>query len=103
MAKSTAMGAMLRKNKNGLSKKPKLEVSVYKTHGDDMLGSMDDTKYLKQDLKRQKESVREYEEILEKWVPEDVAAMAKKNVEQKLAEAKLSVTETRSRIKVRRK
>ena len=102
MAKSTAMGAMLRKYKGGLKKKPSLEVSVYKSHGD-MAESVDDTKYLKEDLKRQKKNVLEYQEIIEKWVPEDVAAMAKKKVEAQLDDAKLRVTETRARIKMRSK
>ena len=100
MAKYGAIGGLLR-NKNMLKKKPTLEVSVYKSHGGEAVESMDDTKYLKQDLKRQKKSVLEFEEILEKWVPEDIAAMARKEVEKKLAESKLRITETRARIKLR--
>ena len=102
MAKYGAIGGLLR-NKNMLKKKPTLEVSVYKSHGGEAVESMDDTKYLKQDLKRQKKSVLEFEEILEKWVPEDIAALAKKKVEEQLGNAKIRVAETRARIKMRRK
>ena len=101
MSKYGEMGAMLRKNKKGL-KKPSLDISVYKSHGEPM-ESIDDTKYLREDLKRHKKDVLEYGEILEKWVPEDVAAQAKKQVDQKLSEAKLRITETRARIKMRSK
>ena len=100
MAKMTGIGEMLRKNK-GL-KKSKLEVSVYKSSGAVTAPTMDmDVKYLKEDLKRKKKSVLEYEEILEKQVPEDIAAMAKKEVEQKLAESKLRVNDVRARIRLR--
>ncbi len=99
MAKTTGIGEMLRKNK-GL-KKPSIEVSVYKPHSGDSPISMDDTKYLKKDLQREKKSVLEFEEILEKWVPEDIAAMARKEVEQKLAESKLRIKDVRARIKLR--
>ena len=99
MVKYGEIGALLKGKK---LKKPSLEVSVYKSHGEPM-ESMDDTKYLKEDLKRQKKDVLEYEELIEKWVPEDIAAMAKKKVEAQLADAKLRVSETRARIKMRSK
>jgi hypothetical protein len=63
--------------------------------------AVDDNKYLKEDLKRERARITKYQSVLDTWVPEDVAAKAKKEVEQKLAECKIRVRELRARIKVR--
>lgn len=83
-------------------KSPELEVSVYLPHKNEGVEPMhDDSKYLKEDLKREVKRAAEYDKILETWVPEDVAAQAKKEVEKKLAECKIRVRELKARIKVR--
>jgi hypothetical protein len=92
---------LLKHRKRGRLKKPKFEVSVYVPARDEA-NSIDDTKYLKEDLKREVERAMKYEKILKNWVPEDVAAKAKAEVEQKLAESKLRVRELKGRIKVRK-
>jgi hypothetical protein len=60
-------------------------------------------KYLKKDLEREVERAMKYAKILDNWVPEDVAAKAKAEVERQLAESKLRVRELKGRIKVRSK
>ena len=94
---------MGRRKKGGLQKK--MDVSVYVSSKDDAVGADPDenTKWMKEDLARDVQKVKDYKEILETWVPEEVAARAKADVELQLAECKLRVQETRGRIKLRSK
>lgn len=102
MSKYDMTDTLMRHRKKGrLKKPPKIEVSVYVPSRDEPLKPMDDNKYLKEDLKREVERTMKYEKVLNNWVPEDVAAMAKKEVERKLAECKIRVRELKARIKVR--
>ena len=105
MAKRNPMiGDMLvsHSRKGGLMK---ADIDVYvrtKRKGDAELG-YDETKYLKEDLKREKEQLKGYKAILDNWVPEDVAAKAEADVKQKMAECKLRVQELSARLKLRSK
>ena len=101
--RETGVTQMLMGNRKGKKlQKPDFEVSVYApVRGDVSIDN--DNKWLKKDLQRENESVAKYEKILETRVPEEVAAKAKEQVEQKLAECKLRARELKGRLKLRSK
>jgi DNA integrity scanning protein DisA with diadenylate cyclase activity len=102
MPKYSMTETLMRHRKKGRLKKPRVEVSVYVKDRDDIVGvPYDENKYLKKDLVREVERVAKYEKVLKHWVPEDIAAKAKEEVEKKLAESKIQVRELKARIKVR--
>ncbi len=87
----------------GKGMKKGVDVSVHLKSDGYVTVPYDEAKYLKKDLKHQKEKVLQYQKVLDEWVPEDIAAMAKEKLEKELAEAKLTVRETRARLKLRGK
>ena len=90
------------RNQGKLAKAPKFDMHVYVPSKDEpRFSEEDETKYLKKDLKRETEKISKYEKILRAWVPEDVAAKAKKEVERQLAECRIRVSELKAKIKVR--
>jgi rubrerythrin len=81
--------------------KPKLQVSAYVSHhDDDMAEPSHESKWLKQDLKREQRTLKGYRKVLSEWDNDAVAAKAKLDVEKKLAESRLRVKDYRARIKL---
>jgi hypothetical protein len=101
MAYKMTDALMRHRRRGGLKKSPNVEVSVYVPSSDEPKLAVDDKKWLKKDIQRAVEKVARYEKVLHNWVPEDIAAKAKKEVEQKLAEQKLHVREMKARLKIR--
>lgn len=104
MAKVNPVGDMLMSHaKGGGLVRADIDVFVRTKMKGDNEPEMDDTKWLKEDLKREKAQLKGYRAILDNWVPEDVAAKAEADVKQKIAECKLRVQELSARLKLRSK
>jgi len=104
MPRGTAVtGLLMGNSKKGKLKKPSLSVNVYSHAPGDGMNAPDESKWMKEDLKRERDQIKRYEQILETWVPEEVAAQAKADVEMKLSECKLRVKDIRARMKLRAK
>jgi hypothetical protein len=58
-----------------------------------------ETKYLKEDLKRCKEECAQIEKVLSEWVPEDVAARAEKSLRAELKRKHSRMVEMRASLK----
>jgi hypothetical protein len=106
MAGSVTRMLMNKRRKGGLQKAV-VDVDVYvrtpPMKGEAQPMDVDDTKWLKEDLKAEKDRLKMYGKVLDNWVPEDVAAKAKADVESKMAECKLRIQELKGRINLRSK
>jgi hypothetical protein len=89
--------AMMRSS--GKLSKPSLQVNAYVNVGGQH--EPDVTQYDKEELKRTKAEVAGIEQALENWVPEDVAARAKRSLEIDLRSKKARVEELKARISAR--
>ena len=82
---------------------PKVDVRVYVPSGGEPVAASYDSKFDRDELKREQGRVVKYQKLLDNWVPEDVAEAAKKKVERQMAECKLHIQELKGRIKLRSK
>jgi len=80
-----------------------MEVSVYVPHRGEVAMAADDMKWIKRDLKDEEKRLKDYQSILDNWVPEDVAARAKADVEKRKKECGLRIAELKGRLKLHKK
>jgi hypothetical protein len=80
-----------------MAKKPKIDVSVHVPLRDEP--TIDEKRFIRQDLTRMREKAKRYQSVLDTWVPEDVAAKAKKSVEERLDDCKMRIRELNTRLK----
>ena len=92
------MAKMLDKVK---ARTPKLQVHAYMSEGDEV-EPIDDSRFLKEDLARCNRTIKAIEKELETWVPEDVAAKVKKQLEANLEREKGRVAELKAQLKARK-
>ena len=81
---------------------PKLQVHAYMAEENEVPDSFDDTRFLKDDLARCNRTIKAIEKELETWVPEDVAAKVKKQLEANLEREKGRVAELKAQLKARK-
>ncbi len=78
---------------------PQLQVSAFITTGDEP--AFDDTAYLKEDLKRCDAKINKIKSVLDNWIPEDIAAQAKKSLEADLENEKAQRASIKAQLKAR--
>jgi hypothetical protein len=82
---------------NGRLSKPSLQIHAYV--GNDVPQEVgEDTKWLKQDLKRCKQECAEIKKALDNWVPEDVADRAEKSLRKELKRKEARMAELSARL-----
>ena len=98
MAKKNVGGIASMLNKSGV--KPKMVVHAYMSQGDEPV-EVDDSQYLKDDMDRSTKTIDAIEKQLETWVPEDIAAKVKKQLEAELDRERIRVAELKAQLKIR--
>ena len=90
-------GHLVGMGSTGKLSKPSLQISAY-------VGSEtpqevgEDTKWLKQDLKRCKDECAAIQKALDNWVPEDVAERAEKSLRKELKRQEARMAEIKARL-----
>lgn len=80
--------------------KPKLQVSAYVSpYGAvEAMSPMEDTKYLKRELKMVKEEIAATKKALDNWIPEDVAERAERALRKDLKSKEARLAELSARL-----
>jgi hypothetical protein len=99
MAKKDIGGLARMMNKTSV--KPKLQVHAYMAE-DEPCEVFDDSKYLKEDLARCNRTITAIENQLKTWVPEDIAAKVKKQLEANLEREQTRAAELKAQLKARK-
>ena len=82
----------------GLAKVSPLQIhATVSAHSKNM--PMEDTKYEKEEIKRLRAEIKGIDKVLDEWVPEDVAARAKKSLELERDAKMAHLAECRIRMK----